>query len=203
VGGRRYCAGVAEVAIGFRIHTGWAVAVAVSAEPLIRDRRRIELCDPALPRQAFHAASGLPIEEARQVVARVERSAAEAAERELLGLVQELGGQRHRIRSVAISVAASPVPQELSTVLGSHPLLHAAEGQLYSEALADAAQAAGLPMVRCTIKGLVADAAAALGCSPTTVGEIIAKLGQCLGPPWGKDQKDAATAALLALHSVG
>jgi hypothetical protein len=194
---------VAEVAIGFRNHTGWAVAVAVSAEPLVRDRRRIELCDPALPWQAFHAASGLPIEEARQVVARVERSAAEAAERELLGLVQELGGQGHRIRSVAIPVTTSPVPQELSTVLGSHPLLHAAEGQLYREALAEAAQAAGLPMVRFTIKDLVADAAAALGCSPTTVREIIAKLGQGLGAPWAKDQKDAATAALLALHNVG
>jgi hypothetical protein len=194
---------VAEVAIGLRDHSGWAVAVAVSAEPLVRDRRRMELCDPALPRQAYHAASGLPIEQAREVIMKVERSAFAASERELCGLVHDLAGQGHRVRAVAISVPTSSIPQDLSTILRSHPLLHAAEGELYSEALSDAAQAAGLPMIRFTTKDLAGAAAAALDCSPATVAEIVVELGHGLGPPWAKDQKEAAMAALLALHTAG
>lgn len=194
--------GVAEVAIGIRDHSGWAVAVAVSAEPLTRDRRRMELCDPALPRQAYHAASGLPIEQARELIIQVERSATAASKRELRSLVHDLAGQGHQVRAVAISVPTSSVPHDLSTVLRSHPLLHAAEGELYSEALSDAAQTAGLPMVRFTTKNLVGDASAALDCSPASIVEIVAKLGHGLGPPWAKDQKEAAMAALLALHTV-
>ena len=195
--------GVADVAIGLRDHSGWAVAVAVSAEPLVRDRRRLELCDPALPRQAFHAASGLPIEQAREVIIQVERSATATSEKELRHLVHDLAGQGHRVRAVAISVPTSSVPHELGTILRSHPLLHAAEGELYSEALADAAQAAALPMVRFTTKNLVGDAASALDCSPATMMEIVVRLGHGLGAPWAKDQKEAAMAALLALHTVG
>jgi len=194
---------VAEVAIGLRDHSGWAVAVAVSAEPLVRDRRRIELCDPALPRQAFHAASGVPIEHAREVIMQVERSATAASERELRYLVHDLTTQGHQVRAVAISVPTTSIPQDLSTVLRSHPLLHAAEGELYSEALADAAQAVGLPMVRFTTKNLVGDAAAALNRSPATMVDMVVRLGHGLGAPWAKDQKEAAMAALLALHTVG
>ena len=199
---RRYRAGVAEVAIGLRDHSGWAVAVAVSAEPLVRDRRRIELCDPALPRQAFHAASGLPIDHAREVIMQVERSAIAASQRELRLLVHDLARQGHQVRAVAISVPTSSVPDDLRTILRSHPLLHAAEGELYSEALADAAQAVGLTMVRFTTKNILGAATAALDCSPATMAEIVVKLGQGLGAPWAKDQKEAAMAALLALHTV-
>jgi hypothetical protein len=195
--------GVAEVAIGLRDHSGWAVAVAVSVEPLVRDRRRIELCDPALPRQPFHAASGLPLEQARQVIKQVRRSATAASETELRRLVNDLAGRGHQVRAVAISIPTSSVPQDLSTVLRSHPLLHAAEGELYREALSDAAHAVALPMVRYATKDVVAETAAALDCSPAIVVEIADKLGHQLGPPWAKDQKQAAMAALLALHTVG
>jgi hypothetical protein len=194
---------VAEVAIGLRDHSGWAVAVAVSAEPLVRDRRRIELCDPALPRQAFHAARGLPLEQARQVIKQVRRSATAASERELRRLVRDLARQGHHVRAVAISIPTSSVSQDLSTILRSHLLLHAAEGELYSDALSDAADAAGLVTVRFASKDVAAETAAALDCSPATVLEIAVTLGRGLGAPWAKDQKEAAMAALLALHTVG
>lgn len=35
------------------------------------------------------------------------------------------------------------------------------------------------------------------------VKRTIASLGKSVGPPWGKDQKDAALAALIALHGEG
>jgi hypothetical protein len=194
--------GVAEVAVGFRDHTGWAVAVAVSAERLVRDRRRLQLCDPNLPRQAFHAASELPIEQASNVIRQVEHAAAVASEHELHHLLNELADQGHQVRVVAISIRNSTMPRDLNAILRSHPLLHAAEGELYSEALADAARAAGLPIVRFIPKLLVQETAAALGCSVAATMEIVVKLGQGLGAPWAKDQKEAAMAALLALHTV-
>ena len=112
--------------------------------------------------------------------------------------------QRGRIgHRTSRSFGMGPRPPDLSTVLRSHLLLHAAEGELYSEALADAAHAAGLPMVRYATKDVAAETAAALDCSPATVAEIAAKLGRGLGPPWAKDQKEAAMAALPGLHTVG
>jgi hypothetical protein len=199
---RRYRACVAEVAIGVRDHSGWAVAVGVSAEPLVRDRRRIELCDPELPRQPFHSASGLPLKQAHQVIKQVRRSATAGAETELRRLLDDLAGQGHQVRAVAISIPTSSIPQDLRAILRSHPLLHAAEGELYREALTDAARAAELPIVRYVTRDVVVETAAALDCSPATVVAIAAKLGHGLGPPWAKDQKEAAMAALLALHTL-
>ena len=128
--------------------------------------------------------------------AEVERSAVAAAGHELAGLVAELAAAGHRVRGVAVAVGTTRVPQELATILGSHPLLHAAEGELYREALADAAEAAGLPVVRFVGRNVLVDAAAAL---ERPIADTLAELGRGLGPPWAKDQKEAAAAALLAL----
>ena len=193
---------VANVGIGFRDHTGWAVAVAVSDKPQIHDRRRVQLCDPELPRQAYHAAAGLELDAARDLVTQVENAAATAAAREVAAILSDLASRGHQVRAVGVSVGTSRVPTDLRAILGSHPLLHAAEGELYSEALADAAQAAGLPVVRFTNKGLLAETAATMGCAPADLTDTIARLGHDLGPPWAKDQKEAALAGLLALHSV-
>ncbi|HEX5908176.1 MAG TPA: hypothetical protein VFY56_14250 [Propionibacteriaceae bacterium] len=137
------------------------------------------------------------------MIKQVRHSAMAASERELRRLVDDLARQGHHVQAVAISIPTSSIPRDLSTVLRSHLLLHAAEGELYIEALADAAHAAGLPMVRYAAKDVAAETAAALDCSPAAVAEIAAKLGHGLGPPWAKDQKQAAMAALLALHTVG
>jgi len=65
--------------------------------------------------------------------------------------------------------------------------------------LADAVEAAGLPVVRFVSKSLLADAQAVLD---RPLGDTLAALGHGLGPPWAKDQKEAAAAALLALAST-
>jgi hypothetical protein len=53
--------------------------------------------------------------------------------------------------------------------------------------------------VRFTTKDLLAEAAAALRCSPGDIAETITRIGRGLGPPWAKDQRDAATAGWYAL----
>ena len=74
----------------------------------------------------------------------------------------------------------------LAVVLRSHPLLHLAEGQLSQDAIAEAAQAAGLAVQNVSFHDL----------DPT---EQVAELGRAAGTPWRKDHKLAAAAALLAL----
>jgi hypothetical protein len=194
-----------KVAIGLRDHSGWAVAVAVAdgaGGPRVVERRRLRLCDPDLPRQAYHAAVGLPLDEARELVVSVEQSAVASAKAELADLVGELRAGGHRVVAVGIPVVATQVPDDLATILGSHPLLHAAEGELYREALAEAADAASLTAVRFMAKGVLAETAASLGIGEAALTDRLAALGRGLGPPWAADQKHAAAAALLALHAA-
>ncbi|HEY0640651.1 MAG TPA: hypothetical protein VGD67_23725 [Pseudonocardiaceae bacterium] len=175
-----------DVAIGLRDHSGWAVAVVVSAEPRVLDRRRLTLCPDDLPRQVYHAAAGEPPDTAARLVAEVEAAATTAAAAEVAALVGELRAAGHRVRGAALAADTVAVPAELAAILASHPMLHAAEGELYREALAEALRVSGVPVIR------------------HTRGELrpgdAADLGRGLGPPWARDQKEAAAAALLALQ---
>jgi len=190
---------MADVAIGFRDHSGWAVAVVVSTEPAVLGRRRLELCDPDLPRQVYHAAAGKPLDRAGALVTKVEANVVATASSAVAELAADLLRAGHRVRAVGVPVGTVKVPEDLGAILGSHPMLHAAEGELYREALADSAEAAGLPVVRFVAKSLMREASAITG---RPIEETLATLGRNLGPPWAKDQKEAAAAALLALHTA-
>src|SRR6266508_4900241 len=79
-----------HVTIGLRAHTGWAVAVALAGPlgaPAVVDRRRLDLTDPEVPRQAFHVAADLDADAAEELVERATRTAETLAERAVRGLV--------------------------------------------------------------------------------------------------------------------
>jgi hypothetical protein len=79
--------------------------------------------------------------------------------------------------------------------------MHAAEGELYREALAEACAEAGLSVTRAPRKELTGLAAAASG---STLREFEARLtaaGKALGPPWQADHRLATAAAWLGLAS--
>ena len=78
--------------------------------------------------------------------------------------------------------------------------LHQAEGVLFREALVRAARACELRLVAIPEKLLTSHAERALGTPVSGLLKKIAKLGKSVGPPWGKDQKDAALAGLVALQ---
>ena len=89
---------MAKLAIGFRAHTGWAVAVALAgppSAPAVVDRRRLDLTDPEVPRQAFHVAADLDAGAAEELVERATRTAETLAERAVRGLVGELASAGH------------------------------------------------------------------------------------------------------------
>ena len=160
-----------RAALGFSIHTGWAAVVAHSDAAKVLARLRIELADRDA-RFVYHAAA-----EAAGAVRRIgeaEQTARRRAEEALRDLVRE-----HAITTAALPRTKGPLPA-LEAILGSHPLLHKAEGELYRGAVEEACRALGLAVVT-----PVPD--------PPRVGKM--------GPPWGKDQKDAAALAWAALRA--
>jgi hypothetical protein len=82
-------------AIGFRAHSGWAVAVAVAGpldSPAVILRRRIEMIDRGTAgiAQPYHAAVGLEIAEAGQLIRTCAAHAAALAATALRGVVEDV-----------------------------------------------------------------------------------------------------------------
>jgi hypothetical protein len=191
-----------RAALGFREHTGWAALVAVGGSgraPHVVTRSRIELCNENLPRAVYHAARDLDLPGAQRLVRKVEVAARRIAEAQLERTVDQLAASGYQVGAAAIAGRARRLGNDLAEILASHPLVHAAEGQLYREALADAAEHRGLPVVRFLQQDLYEEAAKQAGLSEESLRAQLTGLGRALGPPWGKDQKDAAAAAWLAL----
>lgn len=191
-----------DVGLGVSDHSGWAVVVAVGGDRRaveVIDRRRVELCDPALPRQAYHAAEHLSLDEASAAVGAVERSARAAAAGALTTLVGELAAAGHHVTALAVAQGTAPVPDDLTRILASHALLHAAEGKLFRDALVSGAASAGIEVVRFAKRTLAAEAADALGRDADQLVALVAALGRPIGPPWRQDHKIAALAGWLAL----
>ncbi len=94
-----------------------------------------------------------------------------------------------------------PMPEwTVEEILAVHFRMHKAEGVMFREALARAGGACGLKFVGIPEKQLDQHAQRALATPASRVKKTIALLGKSVGPPWGKDQKDAALAALIALR---
>ena len=165
------------IAIGFSIHTGWAAAVAVAGPKFtLLARKEILLADEEHDaRFVYHVGADHP-EHAAAIVRKAAEIARKRAAEALRGVIAELGGKR--------LVAALPPPRkpppELATVLKSHTLIHSAEGALFTQAVAAGAEDAGCRVV-------------------LTAPASLPDFGKP-GPPWGKDQKQAAALAWAALR---
>ncbi len=181
-------------------HYARAVLVTLGVEagaPVLLDRRTVVLIAGELPTAPYHhEALELDLAEASALVERVRRSVREHAERAVAAL-------RGEFRAEALIVQASPVarlPDELGAVLRSRRLTNAADGMLYREALAAAAAGAGLRVHRFPRRSdPLLLAAAATGAPPDAVRALLARLGREAGPPWRRDEKRAAAAALSVL----
>ena len=193
--------GSSHAAVGLRSHSGWAMLVAIAgplAEPAVVLRRRIELCRRT-PRQPFHAAEGRPFAAAESLIRRSIDEAAVLADRALREAVGELqAAGREPVASGLLVAAGRPLP-DLRAVLASHALIHAAEGELFRDALRQASRQCGLRAVEVRERDLEERATRAVGFSAAELRERLAKWGKALGPPWTQDEKGAALVAWLAL----
>ena len=191
-------------AIGFRAHSGWAAAVVLAGPrdaPVVVMRRRIAMMEHrgAGPSQPYHAAVGLDIREAAQLVESSAAHAAALAGLALRGMVEDLRGLGHRVAGCGLLLASGRPLPPLERILASHPLLHTAEGELFREALRAASRECGLQVVEIKERELFDRAATDLRLPAIQVERHVAAMGKAIGPPWRQDEKFAATAAWVAL----
>ncbi|MDQ6613690.1 MAG: hypothetical protein M3083_02745 [Actinomycetota bacterium] len=192
------------VALGWRSHCGWAVLVGIGGsliDPIVVHRERVVLLDGSLPRQPYHAAvdDRLSADEAAELVSRVERAAGAAATTALDAVAAKLSQSGRRVVAVGVAAGGRRIPSELSMILASHPLLHAAEGDLYEQALIEASANAGLAVTTLAPKTIFLDAACELSLTVADLGAALTATGKRAGPPWQKDHREATAVALVAL----
>jgi len=131
--------------------------------------------------------------EAARRIARREIGAAVARERERSNEVAACG-----------VLVSSPMPEwSTEEILAVHFRMHKAEGVLFKDALVRAVRSCGPRLLAIPEKQLAERAETALKPPLSTLLRTIAALGKTVGPPWGKDQKEAALAALIALEGRG
>jgi len=194
-------------ALGLESHSGWAVLVALAgpaADPALILRDRVELADPedGTAKQPFHAAEDMPFPKAKAFLAAAAADAGRRARKELgrvLAGMEKAGWKPARCAVLLSSGRALP---RLESVLASHALIHAAEGDHFRQALADAAELRGLEVLRIPRKELPEKASGALRVSAESLRARVAALGKTAGPPWGQDQKLAALAAWACLGTA-
>jgi hypothetical protein len=190
---------VLDAAIGLRPHTGWAALVVLGGDPpALSERRRLDLRAPGIPDQLYHLAAELEFADAERLVAQTVAAVREVAVRALRVAVEEQRAAGRRIVGCAVIGALRQTPG-LAAILGSHPRIHAAEGDLFRGALADAARATRTELIEIAERTIAADVAGALHITVPALEGRVAELGRAAGPPWRVDQKVAAMAALLVL----
>ena len=190
-----------ETVVGCSVGTGWAVLVSIAAEgpefrePQVVDRRRVDLV-PGPDRFAYHIAAEQAPDAAQKLVADVHAQAAAAATAAVGGLesAADLAG--------AVVVGAAPATGGLAPVpecVRTHTTIHTAEGALYRSVLWDAFGDRGVTVSAVARDELPEEVALALGRDTATVQALVAELGKALGPPWRREQKEAALAAWWGL----
>ena len=194
-----------KIAVGLKAHSGWAALVVIGVagdEVQVCDRRRIELVEPGdvgWAKQPYHAAEDLPPDKARRLVDRGVNAAHRVAAREMQALVKRSRKEGHEIVGCGVLVPA-PMPEwTTGQILAVHMRMHKAEGVLFPAALSRAATACNLNLLAIPEKELGARVEESLGISLDIGMKQVVTLGQSVGPPWGKDQKLATLAAMIAL----
>jgi hypothetical protein len=194
-----------DVAFGFKAHSGWAALVVVGTRDRqlhIADRRRVDLvADPGSmwSKQPYHAAERLAPGAARTLVAREVSAARDRALSEMRAALLRASAEGQQVAGCAVLVG-EPMPDwTVDEILAVHFRMHKAEGALFRDVLVRAADACGVPVTAIPEKGLLEHAHRTLGASAAGSIDQVTAIGRSAGPPWGRDQKDAALAALIAL----
>jgi hypothetical protein len=192
--------GRARIALGFRVKSGYAVAVVLRGSasiPEVAARLVVELSDPASAetRQPYHdgfyTAENDPRELARRlaIVRRCTTGSVDALLRNPCVAGLPCSGAGLVVGSV----------RDPTQIKNPHIQAHAREGQLFRTVLADALRAHGIVCEVIVEKAVAAQAAQALHLRDDAVRRTLASLGKPLGGPWRADEKAACAAAWWVL----
>ena len=191
-----------QAALGIKSHTGWAAVVALAgpvAAAEVVAKRRIDVATSFEVGAVYHKGQELPFERAEALVRSSEEKFERLAREALAELTADLrAADCEAVASGIVAGDGKPLPP-LASILKSHALVHAAEGDLYRRVFARASEACRIPVVSIPAKELERRTAGALRIAPAELATRVAALGKAYGPPWARDQKEAAMAAWIAL----
>jgi hypothetical protein len=197
------CCLLMKVAFGFKAHSGWAALIVLGKERdelIVVDRRRVELVEESWAKQPYHAAEELEPAEAHELVKRGINAAHRIALSEMKAAIKRERDRENDLAGCSVLVG-SPMPDwTTDQIFAVHFRMHKAEGALFQNALVRAAEKCKLKTMPVFEKELMIEASSKLGTRPDLLVKKIAALGKPIGAPWGKDQKDAALIALMALY---
>jgi hypothetical protein len=179
-----------------------AVAPGPTSSVEVLDRRRLEMLagsDPETPRFVYHAARELRLEAAERLIREFGDLSLARAKAALQAAVEELVAKGYQLVASTIIVGGRPLPASLDTILKSHAMIHAAEGELFRRAIRGASESLDIPVAEVPARDLHSRAAATLRISVDDVEQHLNGIGRLAGRPWAKDHKDACLAATIAL----
>jgi hypothetical protein len=188
--------------IGIAHHFGWAVAVTASSDHQVVDRRRIELIEPGLPAAPIHHEGGaFPLH----------RSTPQLHDDALAALVAEVRASALRATSAALNELAAALPEPVASMSLREwpedfpmeiaaqrrvPYESRADSVMYLTVLAQLATERGWTVHRYNAKDVESEAARLLG---DRAHAVLHGPRETLGPPWGKDQRMALAATVVAV----
>ena len=192
-----------SAAIGVRVHSGWGALVAISGQLGIEiiERRKIVIIDPKATgvTQPYHYVVEMELRAAEKHLA---RCAGESRRLALEALRQTSAQLQNRgfalVGSAILLSSARPLP-DLDKILGSHALIHTAEGEFFRLAFRQAFERLEIPVIGIRERELDDYAQKVFGKATAEVHKNIDSAGRSLGPPWTNDQKTAALAAAIVL----
>jgi len=196
-----------RAALGCKLHTGWAMLVALTGQPgeiQVLFRGRIELLplDESVPRFVYHEAAEMTLPRATALVNRARGASQKAARLAIKGVLRELDSRGAKAAVCGVLSGSTPVPDDLSRILRSHPLIHAAEGALFQQAIVSACESCGLVVMAAREREVWSRTAVAWGLAEPGLRKEVDGVRTSVGAPWSADHKGAAAIALLALKSA-
>jgi hypothetical protein len=183
--------------VGVSDHSGWAVAVTVSTDGALLDRRRINLLDEGLPRLPHHhEAQKLPLEEATALIERVRVSAERHSDLALAGMASSVGIP---ISAIAIR-ECPPLPPTVAERIADYRAQNVADTVMFRTALAEAAGGRGWAVHWYDARKVLESARAAL--EGENLDDRFRQIRDTIGPPWGHDQRIAMAAAIVVARGL-
>jgi hypothetical protein len=192
-----------EAAVGFRVHSGWAAAVAVSLErrvPVVLARQRVHLIETFTYefRQPYHTAGKMLDGQAREFISRMQAEARRLAYRAIRELETRTQEQGVKLTRCGLLLASGRPLPALEKILASHALIHTADGELFRDAILHASARCGLQEFTIKEKELLDRAGQVLSAKPNELMRRVTELRRTLGSPWSQDEKFATLVAWLA-----
>jgi hypothetical protein len=195
-----------HAALGFRAHSGWTSLVVISLdkdEPRVIVRQRPKLVETFTYefRQPYHSAEKMALDRAREFIAAVDSGAERLAEGAIRSVQTELRQQAYELTCFGLLLASTKPLPTLDKILSSHALIHAADGELFRQALIRASGRCSVAAFTIKERELFSVACKTLSIKNDKLLRRLTALGQLIGAPWSQDEKFATLAAWLALVS--